>query len=229
MFKNVILVEKDEILSENLTSQLLDYLGNKCNISTINNFKSIDNFKAFSIDLVIVNYIIISKEFNFLKELEKNITPNIIIIFDNVKNRYENKNFINYKFVVKPFTLKNLYSIISNFQSIVKKDKDKDKHKINLLKHLSFIPNSKIIKNDKTNKIVHLTEKETYLIEFLFKNKNQFVSKKELLNNVWGINETINTHTLETHIYRLRKKIERIENNIDFNILKDKGGYFLKS
>ena len=38
MFKNVILVEKDEILSENLTSQLLDYLGNKCNISTINNF-----------------------------------------------------------------------------------------------------------------------------------------------------------------------------------------------
>ena len=73
-----------------------------------------------------------------------------------------------------------------------------------------------------------MTEKETYLIQFLFKNKNKFVAKRDLLNNVWGINETINTHTLETHVYRLRKKIEKIEKKLNLIILKEKGGYILK-
>ncbi len=43
-----------------------------------------------------------------------------------------------------------------------------------------------------------------------------------------GINETINTHTLETHIYRLRKKLEKIETHFNLTISKDKGGYILK-
>jgi len=56
-----------------------------------------------------------------LKEFEKKVTSNIIIIFDNLKYRNENKNFIDYKFIVKPFTLKNLFSLISNFEMLFKK------------------------------------------------------------------------------------------------------------
>ena len=224
MFKNIILVEEDNLFSEILSYQFTEYFGEKINFTIIDQLKIFQQLKEESIDLLLVNYLLISKNINFIKEFEKKVTSNIIIIFDNLKYRNENKNFIDYKFIVKPFTLKNLFSLISNFETIGREERNK----VNLLDHLVFLPNEKVIKNSITSKIIHLTEKETYLIQFLFKNKNKFVAKRDLLNNVWGINETINTHTLETHVYRLRKKIEKIEKKLNLIILKEKGGYILK-
>ena len=224
MFKNIILIEEDNLFSEILSYQFTEYFGEKINFTIIDQFKIFQQLKEESIDLLLVNYLLISKNIDFIKEFEKKVTSNIIIIFDNLKYRNENKNFIDYKFIVKPFTLKNLFSLISNFENIGREERNK----VNLLDHLVFLPNEKVIKNSITSKIIHLTEKETYLIQFLFKNKNKFVAKRDLLNNVWGINETINTHTLETHVYRLRKKIEKIEKKLNLIILKEKGGYILK-
>lgn len=224
MFKNIILVEEDNLFSEILSYQFTEYFGEKINFTIIDQFKIFQQLKEESIDLLLVNYLLISKNIDFMKEFENKVTSNIIIIFDNLKYRNENKNFIDYKFIVKPFTLKNLFSLISNFETIGREERNK----VNLLDHLVFLPNEKVIKNSITSKIIHLTEKETYLIQFLFKNKNKFVAKRDLLNNVWGINETINTHTLETHVYRLRKKIEKIEKKLNLIILKEKGGYILK-
>ena len=224
MFKNIILVEGDNLFSEILSYQFTEYFGEKINFTIIDQFKIFQQLKEESIDLLLVNYLLISKNIDFMKEFENKVTSNIIIIFDNLKYRNENKNFIDYKFIVKPFTLKNLFSLISNFENIGREERNK----VNLLDHLVFLPNEKVIKNSITSKIIHLTEKETYLIQFLFKNKNKFVAKRDLLNNVWGINETINTHTLETHVYRLRKKIEKIEKKLNLIILKEKGGYILK-
>ena len=224
MFKNIILIEEDNLFSEILSYQFTEYFGEKINFTIIDQFKIFQQLKEESIDLLLVNYLLISKNIDFMKEFENKVTSNIIIIFDNLKYRNENKNFIDYKFIVKPFTLKNLFSLISNFENIGREERNK----VNLLDHLVFLPNEKVIKNSITSKIIHLTEKETYLIQFLFKNKNKFVAKRDLLNNVWGINETINTHTLETHVYRLRKKIEKIEKKLNLIILKEKGGYILK-
>jgi len=224
MFKNIILIEEDNLFSEILSYHFTEYFGEKINFTIIDQFKIFQQLKEESIDLLLVNYLLISKNIDFMKEFENKVTSNIIIIFDNLKYRNENKNFIDYKFIVKPFTLKNLFSLISNFETIGREERNK----VNLLDHLVFLPNEKVIKNSITSKIIHLTEKETYLIQFLFKNKNKFVAKRDLLNNVWGINETINTHTLETHVYRLRKKIEKIEKKLNLIILKEKGGYILK-
>tara|TARA_B100001741_G_C16412813_1_gene532432 strand:+ start:185 stop:862 length:678 start_codon:yes stop_codon:yes gene_type:complete len=224
MFKNIILIEEDNLFSEILSYHFTEYFGEKINFTIIDQFKIFQQLKEESIDLLLVNYLLISKNIDFMKEFENKVTSNIIIIFDNLKYRNENKNFIDYKFIVKPFTLKNLFSLISNFENIGREERNK----VNLLDHLVFLPNEKVIKNSITSKIIHLTEKETYLIQFLFKNKNKFVAKRDLLNNVWGINETINTHTLETHVYRLRKKIEKIEKKLNLIILKEKGGYILK-
>ena len=225
MFKNIILVEGDNLFSEILSYQFTEYFGEKINFTIIDQFKIFQQLKEESIDLLLVNYLLISKNIDFMKEFENKVTSNIIIIFDNLKYRNENKNFIDYKFIVKPFTLKNLFSLISNFETIGREERNK----VNLLDHLVFLPNEKVIKNSITSKIIHLTEKETYLIQFLFKNKNKFVAKRDLLNNVWGINETINTHTLETHVYRLRKKIEKIEKKIKFNYIERKGRIYFET
>ena len=54
-----------------------------------------------------------------------------------------------------------------------------------------------------------MTEKETSILRYLYRVGQRPVSRKSLLQEVWGYNSGVTTHTLETHIYRLRQKIER--------------------
>ena len=71
-----------------------------------------------------------------------------------------------------------------------------------------------------------LTEKETNTITYLSKIKNP-VSIDELQKNVWSYQSDIETHTVETHIYRLRKKIFSTFNDDNF-IVSKKNGYQIK-
>ena len=95
-------------------------------------------------------------------------------------------------------------------------DIDLGNYKLNL--------NSRKIFNE--NKELSLTEKEADIIIFL-KNSKKPVSIDELQTNVWGHNSKLETHTVETHIYRLRKKISNKFNNNDF-IISTKLGYNIK-
>jgi len=72
----------------------------------------------------------------------------------------------------------------------------------------SFQPSSKLLIGLKGNK-VRLTEKETAILRFLFRAGQRPISREVLLQEVWGYNSGVTTHTLETHIYRLRQKIEK--------------------
>ena len=72
----------------------------------------------------------------------------------------------------------------------------------------TFRPSSKLLLNPKGNK-VRLTERETSILRYLYRAGQRPVSREKLLREVWGYNSGVTTHTLETHIYRLRQKIER--------------------
>jgi DNA-binding response OmpR family regulator len=72
----------------------------------------------------------------------------------------------------------------------------------------SFRPASKLLQSSKGNK-VRLTEKETAILRFLYRADQRPVSREILLQEVWGYNSGVTTHTLETHIYRLRQKVEQ--------------------
>ncbi len=71
----------------------------------------------------------------------------------------------------------------------------------------TFRPGSKLMVNEKGARI-RLTEKETGILRFLYRAGGDVVSRDVLLREVWGYNAEVTTHTLETHIYRLRQKIE---------------------
>ena len=71
------------------------------------------------------------------------------------------------------------------------------------------------------NLSLSLTEKEVEMIFFIKSNSN--VTIRELQNNVWGYSSDLETHTVETHIYRLRKKITKTFNDSDFIVSKDNG------
>jgi len=71
-----------------------------------------------------------------------------------------------------------------------------------------FHPAAKVLRHSGKNLRIHLTSKEVTLLKFLYRAGNRAVRREELLDEVWGYNAVVRTHTLETHIYRLRQKIE---------------------
>ncbi|MBI2718585.1 MAG: response regulator transcription factor [Rhizobiales bacterium] len=89
----------------------------------------------------------------------------------------------------------------------------------------TFKPGAKLLIRD-DNKKIRLTEKETAIIKFLFRAGEQVVGRDVLLHDVWGYNAGVTTHTLETHIYRLRQKIERDPSHAEI-LVTEGGGYKL--
>ena len=89
----------------------------------------------------------------------------------------------------------------------------------------TFKPSSKHLISDKGSKL-RLTEKETSILRFLHRAGSHVVSRDILLREVWGYNANVTTHTLETHIYRLRQKIERDLSNAQL-LVTEGGGYKL--
>ncbi len=91
--------------------------------------------------------------------------------------------------------------------------------------HYSFQPAAKLLVDDKGDKI-RLTEKETAILRYLYRAEQKPVGRDILLTEVWGYNAAVTTHTLETHIYRLRQKIEKDPSHAQI-VITDEGGYRL--
>ena len=91
--------------------------------------------------------------------------------------------------------------------------------------NIQFYPGSKLIKLQ-NGQTVNLTEKETNILKYLYRYRDRIVSKEVLLNEVWSHTTSLTTHTLETYIYRLRKKISGSFAGDELIVTK-KGGYQL--
>lgn len=89
----------------------------------------------------------------------------------------------------------------------------------------TFKPSSKMLMAEDLSKI-RLTEKETAILKYLYRAGQKVVGRDVLLHEVWGYNAGVTTHTLETHIYRLRQKIERNPSQAEI-LMTDAGGYKL--
>lgn len=87
----------------------------------------------------------------------------------------------------------------------------------------TFKPSAKLLITEDDEKI-RLTEKETNILKFLYRAAAGVVPRDTLLHEVWGYNAGVTTHTLETHIYRLRQKIEPDPSNARI-LLTESGGY----
>lgn len=90
-----------------------------------------------------------------------------------------------------------------------------------------FHPAMKLLVREDERKI-RLTEKETNILKYLYRAGGKAVPRDELLSEVWGYNAAVTTHTLETHVYRLRQKIEPDPSNARL-LLTETGGYRLQA
>jgi len=87
----------------------------------------------------------------------------------------------------------------------------------------SFRPAAKLLLETDTEKKIRLTDKETAIVKFLYLAGERVVSRDVLLGEVWGYNAGVTTHTLETHVYRLRQKIERDPSNAELLVTEPNG------
>ena len=169
--------------------------------------------------------------YQILKELEDDIHFKIIEISDEKALTDEIKNLSNYLILTKKHILKfNNQLILSHLP--IKIFKMIEKLNIEFLKH-QFVEQSQVIINDYSIDInaremssknikLKLTEKEVNTIIYLSK-LNKPISINELQTKVWDYHSDIETHTVETHIYRLRKKISKSFSDDNFIISKNNG------
>ena len=182
-------------------------------------------------NLIIFNFTTI---FKILSEIENNLNFKIIKIDKDDLNEFDEKNYSNFVFLTKnqipkienQFILDNLPIKLSklieriNIEFLKVNYKDQSNYTVG---NYNLDLNSKSF--SKEGKNLKLTEKEISTILYLSKNKKS-ISIKELQNKVWDHKSELETHTVETHIHRLRKKIKEKFNDENF-IVSSKKGYSL--
>jgi len=146
----------------------------------------------------------------------QDVSNNLLITInrvDNIDNQFQLENLpISFLKLLENI---NIYFLRQNF---------KNQSKIDIGRFLVDINSRKLVSN---NSHINLTEKEINLILFLFNSKIP-CSIKMLESNVWGFKEDLETHTVETHVHRLRKKIFKKFGEDKF-IIFGKNGYFIKT
>ena len=155
-------------------------------------------------DLIIYNNEVKKLQLLDIKNHVKNnkLSCAILILNDcsdySVKLKLDGKN--DYIFIDKPFSYdfleKVIFDTLKSYSS-----------KVIYLDNVTFYPIKKLLVNS-SNLEIRLTEKETDILLFLYYSVNKVVSKDILLHKVWGYGNGVNTHTLETHLYYLRKKLD---------------------
>jgi len=184
---------------------------NKIKFNIINKFKKnninpitiIDNISAQEIlnnKLVLNNHMLIIGETNHSIE------------------KYFNNHYINYEYIQTPLSFLELHNKCKNLINQINKS---TLERVNF-KDFSYSFQLNTIYTTKNS--LYLTDKENEIFKLLIDNLDKIFSKKQLLSKVWSYNEDIDTHTLETHIYTLRKKIRK-KLNLPNLIAHEENGY----
>ena len=162
---------------------------------------------------------------DFIDEFQPNIIQNSVTIFkkDNI-TLLQKENLIKNKILIFDALPLNLEKILDQINISLIKQKYFSQSEF-VINNYSLDLNSKIFSN-KRHKL-KLTEKETEIILFLNKDKKA-KNIITLQNEIWGYSSELDTHTVETHIYRLRKKIKNTFDDNDF-IINSKDGYRIKN
>ena len=173
--------------------------------------------------------------YQILKELDIDLNFNIVEVENEELLRNKIQDLKNYLVISKKKISRVDYQLIYNFKPIkilklveninvdLMKNNFSDQSKVNINNYIIDLNSREMLFKDFKLK---LTEKEVNTIVYLSK-KNKPVNIEELEKNVWQYQSDVETHTVETHIYRLRKKISKTFKDQNF-IISEKNGYQIK-
>jgi DNA-binding response OmpR family regulator len=125
-------------------------------------------------------------------------------------------------YVTKPFRLGVL---LARLRAHLRKS-DQSDDAVFTIGPYTFRPSAKLLVDPNSRRKVRLTEKETAILKYLYRAGERPIARDILLGEVWGYHAGVTTHTLETHVYRLRQKIERNPGRAEI-LVTEPGGYRL--
>ena len=126
-------------------------------------------------------------------------------------------------FIVKPFRLPEL---LARVRAQLRAFEFSEHAEISIGPYV-FHPGARLLVLPGRGRPIRLTEKEAALLKYLYRAGERPVSRHTLLREVWGYSPNATTHTVETHIYRLRRKIEPAGANSPLQLINDGSGYRL--
>ena len=226
MQKNFLLFEPDELLRNTWLEQIS--INRDLNVKAVSTFEDLQSqLKKSSFDLIIMGsdreIYCFSSIRRFIKEAE--ITDVVLFITEaetSGASSFE-ENIENHYFIEKPLKIKHLIKKISTILAKIS-NSNEITHEIG---PFVFFPLRKVIMlGDETK--VELTEKEVDILKCLISSDEETVDRDVLLKQVWNYSSDVTTHTLETHIYRLRQKLE-IDPSIPRLIISKGGGFTIRS
>ena len=174
-----------------------------------------------NIDANLNSFILILDETSLSKLIKSDFfLNNYIFIIGDLNNKMIknlNNSYINYELISSPINFLNLFNKLIN---LIEQKNNSSSEIIRFKKfNYSFQLNTIYIDNN----FLYLTDKENEIFQTLVNNKNISLSKEQLLSKVWNYGVDIDTHTLETHIYTIRQKIEKKLKLRNIIIFKDEG------
>ena len=205
---NILFLSDNELFSEDLEEQIVQNLPEDYKI-----YKEDDNNTVFDIALLDGR-----EHLSVFRENHPKVPALILEPKDSEEYTEDNLDMC----IFKPIVLSSLLNQIQSSINVFENSSDGFLRFGNYELH----PSSKEILNLKTKEVDKLTEREISIIQYLYKAQNKIVSKNELLQNVWEYSAEVSTHTIETHIYRLRKKVEKNNSETPL-IFAEEGGYKL--
>ena len=222
--RNILLVDDDEDLRDALTEQLSLYeeFATQCEATAA---KGIQSARNGHVDLLIMDVGLPDMDGReAVKVLRKGGFKSPIIMLtghdtdsDTILGLEAGAN----DYVTKPFRFAVLLARIRAQLRTHEQSEDA----VFAIGPYTFKPAQKLMVEADGGKI-RLTEKETAIVKYLYRSEQKIIGRDELLEQVWGYNSGVTTHTLETHIYRLRQKIEKDPSNARL-LVTEGGGYKL--
>ena len=193
-----------------------DYFSKKFKIKVFNRLENcLKDKNIFNKDTIFIIQITQQKSF-----FHKNIQNSIIYLIDHNLS-IANVKFNKKVYLKKPVSLSKIEEIINEF----KNNKVNHKEEIIRIKKYILMPDNKILYSNDKSEFIKLTEKEVQILIELDNPKIRS-NKKHLLEKVWKYNPNVKTSTVETHIHRLRKKLNRFSQE-KLTIKYGKYGYFI--
>ena len=224
--KQVLVVEDDAALSQSLTEQLRLHEEFECVVAK-SGADALDAAKESYFDVILLDVGLPDMDGRDVCKLMRRAGVKSPIIMltgansdsDTILGLESGAN----DYVTKPFRLNVL---LARIRAHIRQH-EQSEDAVFVIGPYSFQPSAKILIETATEKKVRLTEKETSILKFLFRAGDKPVTRETLLDEVWGYNAGVTTHTLETHVYRLRQKIEKDPSNAAI-LITEPGGYKMR-
>ena len=228
--KRVLLVDDDEILRGELVAQFALYDEFET-VDVGSGTEGLTTAKSQTFDMIILDVDMPDMQGTDVAQLIRaaGIATPIVMLTGNTGEASEilGLNSGANDYVTKPFRFGVLLARLRAHLRTFEQSEDA----VFTIGHYSFKPAAKKLTppedpSGKPVRDIRLTEKETNILKYLYRAGGKAVARDELLEEVWGYNSGVTTHTLETHVYRLRQKIELVKGEATL-LLTQPGGYSL--